>query len=50
MEKQPGLEVLPLTKARWPQFELLFGQRGACGGCWCMLWRLNRADFEARRN
>lgn len=26
--------------------ESLFGKRGACGGCWCMSWRLKRADFE----
>ena len=50
MKKQvPRLEVQPLTKTRWAQFELLFGKRGACGGCWCMLWRLSRADFEAKK-
>jgi GNAT superfamily N-acetyltransferase len=47
--KLSKLDVLPLTKARWPQFERLFGTRGACGGCWCMLWRLGRAEFEARK-
>lgn len=24
----------------------LFGDRGACGGCWCMWWRLKRSEFE----
>lgn len=24
----------------WPLVEELFGERGACGGCWCMTWRL----------
>ena len=22
--------------------EALFGERGACAGCWCMHWRLER--------
>jgi GNAT superfamily N-acetyltransferase len=30
----------PLTAARWRDVEKLFGERGACGGCWCMAWRL----------
>jgi GNAT superfamily N-acetyltransferase len=30
----------PLTSARWRDLERLFGERGACGGCWCMAWRL----------
>jgi GNAT superfamily N-acetyltransferase len=29
----------PLTPDRWPALESLFGANGACGGCWCMLWR-----------
>src|SRR5262245_14495751 len=40
-------EVHPLTPDRWPDLEALFGERGACGGCWCMYWRLRRADFHA---
>ncbi len=24
----------------------LFGDRGACGGCWCMWWRLTRSEFN----
>jgi len=39
----------PLTPARWGDFEKLFGERGACGGCWCMSWRLARADFERQK-
>lgn len=31
----------------WPAIEKLFGERGACGGCWCMYWRLPAKDFEA---
>src|SRR5882762_10280109 len=36
-----------LTPPRWPDFEALFGERGACGGCWCMFWRRPRAEFVA---
>jgi GNAT superfamily N-acetyltransferase len=43
------LECHPLTKARWRDFELLFGKNGACGGCWCMLWRLPRKQFDAQK-
>lgn len=30
----------PLTQKLWRDFELLFGENGACGGCWCMHWKL----------
>jgi GNAT superfamily N-acetyltransferase len=40
------MEFYPLTYDKWPDFELLFGEKGACGGCWCMWWRLKRSEFE----
>ncbi|HEY6571837.1 MAG TPA: GNAT family N-acetyltransferase [Candidatus Eisenbacteria bacterium] len=43
--KGTKLEVLPLTPERWKDVEALFGPRGACGGCWCMFWRLPRGEF-----
>jgi GNAT superfamily N-acetyltransferase len=39
-------EILPLTRQRWPDLETLFGERGAVGGCWCMYWRLQHAEYE----
>jgi GNAT superfamily N-acetyltransferase len=39
----------PLTVERWGDFEQLFGERGACGGCWCMYWRVRRAQFERQK-
>jgi GNAT superfamily N-acetyltransferase len=39
----------PLTNDRWNDFERLFGRNGACGGCWCMLWRLPRRVFDAQK-
>jgi GNAT superfamily N-acetyltransferase len=43
------LTVRPVTPARWADLEKLFGPRGACGGCWCMYWRLKRAEYERRK-
>lgn len=38
-----------LTIDNWNQFENLFGEKGACGGCWCMYWRLKRSEFEKNK-
>lgn len=43
------LEFHPLTPDRWKDLENLFGERGACGGCWCMWWRLPRSQFERQK-
>ena len=45
----PRVEVHPLTPRRWPDLEKLFGPRGACGGCWCMYWRLPRKQYEKQK-
>lgn len=37
----------PVTPDRWDDLEALFGERGACGGCWCMAWRLSHRDWKA---
>jgi len=39
----------PATPARWADLENLFGERGACGGCWCMFWRLPRKQYDANK-
>jgi len=44
-----NLNFHPLTPERWDDFVKLFGERGACGGCWCMWWRLKRSDFEKQK-
>ncbi len=41
--------VHPVTAGRWDDLAALFGRRGACGGCWCMWWRLPRKEFERRK-
>jgi GNAT superfamily N-acetyltransferase len=44
-----GLKFYPLTSKRWKDLEKLFGPRGACGGCWCMWWRLKRSQFQKQQ-
>ena len=38
-----------LTSYNWKVLEQLFGEKGACGGCWCMLWRLPHQEFEKNK-
>lgn len=45
----PKLVFHPLTLDSWKDLEVLFGKRGACGGCWCMWWRLTKSEFERRK-
>lgn len=51
MEKTPILKLRfqPLTAERWKDFEKLFGDNGACGGCWCMWWRLKRSQYGKQK-
>ncbi len=39
------LKIDPLTPEHWDDFVQLFGKNGACAGCWCMWWRLPRAQW-----
>lgn len=50
-KKTPGdkAEFFPLNEARWQDFLSLFGKSGACGGCWCMWYRLKRSEFEQNK-
>ena len=47
--KESSLKFHPATAACWSDVEELFGDRGACGGCWCMFWRVPRKEWEANR-
>ena len=38
-----------LTPARWADLEKLFGDRGACGGCWCTYWIRTHSQFEKHK-
>lgn len=33
-----------LSPALWTDLETLFGKNGACAGCWCMFWRLEKGE------
>jgi GNAT superfamily N-acetyltransferase len=35
-----NLSIRPLTPDLFPALEDLFGEKGACYGCWCMYWRI----------
>ena len=41
-----ALTFEPLTKSNWNKFVELFGEKGACGNCWCMSFRLTKTDFD----
>lgn len=44
-----GLAVKPIKRNLWPDLEELFGLNGACGGCWCMFWKLRGKAFDESR-
>jgi GNAT superfamily N-acetyltransferase len=44
--KLSALKFHAATPSRWGDIERLFGERGACGGCWCMNFRLSASDYQ----
>lgn len=40
------LSFHPLTRNLWNDLEELFGSHGACGGCWCMRWKLRGKAYD----
>ena len=40
------LEFDPLTTSSWKQFEAVMGEKGGCGNCWCMYFRLPNKVFQ----
>ncbi len=39
------LSFEPLSKSNWDLYVDLFGEKGACGNCWCMSFRLKKDEF-----
>ncbi len=37
-----SLTIRSLRQEDWPIVKELFGEKGACGGCWCMWWRVEK--------
>ena len=46
IQETAPLTFRPLTSDHFPDFERLFGPRGACGGCWCMFWKLRGKAYS----
>jgi predicted GNAT family acetyltransferase len=40
-----ALRFEPLSKSNWNKFVQLFGEKGACGQCWCMSFRISKSEF-----
>ena len=40
------LSIRPIKRNLWTDFEELFGPNGACGGCWCMFWKLRGKAYD----
>ena len=49
MIEELDLSFHPLTQKLWRDFEILFGDNGACGGCWCMHWKLRGKAFDENK-
>jgi len=47
--KRMTLKFHPATARRWKDLEALFGQNGACAGCWCMWWKQSGSEFERQK-
>lgn len=41
------ISVRTVTLAQWPDMQALFDEPGPQRGCWCMYWRVKRAEFHA---
>ncbi|MCK9211112.1 MAG: GNAT family N-acetyltransferase [Ignavibacteriaceae bacterium] len=38
------ITTVDVTPDSWKYIEELFGSNGACGGCWCMSWRIAKDE------
>ena len=43
------LQFENLTQKNWKLFEDLMGEKGGCGNCWCMCFRLPAREFKANK-
>jgi GNAT superfamily N-acetyltransferase len=46
MSEHPSLSIKPIKRNLWTDLEELFGANGACGGCWCMNWKLRGKAYD----
>jgi GNAT superfamily N-acetyltransferase len=47
--KSAPIVCSPVTPSRWRDLETLFGERGACAGCWCMYWRATHSEYMKKQ-
>lgn len=38
---------IDIRPAKWATFKAVMGEKGGCGGCWCMLWRRTAKEMAA---
>ena len=38
------LQVKEMSPELWDDLARLFGEKGACGGCWCIWWRIEPGE------
>ena len=43
------LSFKELTSSNWKDFEMLMGEKGGCGNCWCMFFRLPYKTFQENK-
>jgi GNAT superfamily N-acetyltransferase len=43
------LKFEQLTSSNWKKFEVLMGEKGGCGNCWCMYFRLPYKTFQENK-
>jgi GNAT superfamily N-acetyltransferase len=43
------LKFEPLSTSNWKEFETLMGEKGGCGNCWCMYFRLPYKTFQENK-
>ena len=49
MNPMKDITIFPVTSDQLQDFQTLFGTRGACGGCWCMYWRLSHSVYQEQK-
>lgn len=42
-----NVQVHPVTPERWKDLVTLFGEKGACAGCWCLFFKQTGPEFSA---
>lgn len=41
-----GINITPVDKVNWTDFETLFESKGLLSNCWCMAWRMTKEELK----